>query len=60
MFFNLVNSSQKESNKTVNNILTKKQKIKMPLKMYMGIKKAVLKRDEKQKAQYKQVCLFYN
>jgi hypothetical protein len=55
VFFNLVNSSQKEKNKTINNILTKKQKIKMPLKMYMGIKKAVLKRDEKLKAHNKQV-----
>ena len=47
---NFVHKSQSEKNKNINNILNRKQKIKMPLKMYMGIKKAVLKKHEKEKS----------
>ena len=54
---NFVNKSQSEKNKNINNILNKKQKIKMPMKMYMGIKKAVIKRHEKEKEHNQMVNL---
>ena len=51
--------TQSEKNRNINNIITKKQKIKMPYKMYMGIKKAVLKKHEKDKAHNQKVNISY-
>ncbi len=54
---NFVTKQNADKHKQINNILNKKQKVKMPFKMYMGIKKAVIKRHEKEK-QHNQVVIF--
>jgi hypothetical protein len=55
-----VSNTHTEKDTRVNNVINKKQKIKMPFKMYMGIKKAVLKKHEKEKEYRQKVNLIYH
>ena len=58
LFYIVSNNSQSGGNNT-NNIYNKQPKVKMPFKMYMGIKKSVIKKHEKEK-EHRQKVNFFN
>jgi len=60
-FILVTNSNQNQGNNSFNNINgNKQQKIKMPYKMYMGIKKSFIKKHDKEREHRQKVKSTYN